>query len=355
MMNLIGHTREDLAAIASQVGLPAYGAAQLYQWIYQKGARSFEAMSNINTVARDALSRAWTIDYPRIADYAISRDGTTKFLCAFPDGAAVEMVMIPADRATHKPRRTLCISSQVGCAMGCTFCHTGTMGLSRHLTAGEIVAQVLLGRDWLREREEELTNVVFMGMGEPLHNYDATMQALRLLTDDAGIGLGRRHVTVSTVGLAPAIVRFGEERLGVKLALSLHATTDARRKELIPLAKRYTIAEILDACHAYCRAQPQQGAKVTFEYLLLKDVNDTPDDAKRLGQLAARVPCKINLIPLNPYPGCPWDRPEDERIADFGRALQAKGIQVNTRNSRGLDILAACGQLATRNNGGSGE
>ncbi len=336
----------ELPAVAQSIGLKSFGSAQLYQWIYQKSVEDIEEMTNLTKSARAALAQRYTIS-PLALDTAMtSTDGTTKFLFRLRDGRQVETVMIPAQRRDHAPRRTVCISTQVGCAMGCTFCRTGTMGLMRNLSQGEILSQIIVIRKFLAARDERLTNVVLMGMGEPLHNYQATVDAVRIMTDDRGLAIGRRHVTVSTVGLAPAIRRLATEGLGVKLALSLHATTDEQRQTLIPLAKKYPLHEVLEACHEYCRAHGR-GTRVTFEYLMLRMVNDTAEDAQRLVRIASRVPSKINLIPLNPYPGCPWERPEDARIERFATWLREKDVQVNIRASRGRDVLAACGQLAT--------
>lgn len=339
-----------LTAVAQGVGLKAFGAAQLYQWIYQQGVEDFAAMTNLPKAVRAALADRYSIAPLPVATAETASDGTTKFLFALRDGRQVETVMIPAQRRDHVPRRTVCISTQVGCAMGCTFCRTGTMGLMRNLSQGEIIAQVMAIKKFLAAKDERLTNVVLMGMGEPLHNYQATVDALRIITDDKGVAMAKRRVTVSTVGLVPAIRRFAYEGTGVKLALSLHATTDEQRQTLIPLAKKYPLAEVLDACHEYCRAQGG-GERVTFEYLMLSSVNDTAQDAKRLVRLASQVPSKVNLIPLNPYPGCPWERPEDARIERFANWLREKAVQVNIRHSRGSDILAACGQLATERGG----
>jgi 23S rRNA (adenine2503-C2)-methyltransferase len=347
MENLRDISIDGLRAVAEEVGLKPFAADQLYRWLYQQGVESFDAMSNISLAAREALAQRFVVTLPQAIEVKTADDGTTKMLFHLADGCAVETVMIPAKRRDHAPRRTVCISTQVGCAMKCTFCHTGTMGLTRHLTQGEILGQIIAVRQQLAASDEQLTNIVLMGMGEPLHNYDTVVNAMRIMIDDRGLGFGKKRVTISTVGLAPAIRKLGKERLGVKLALSLHATTDAQRQELIPLARKYPLHEVLDACHAYCQDQPRRGEKVTFEYLMLRAVNDTPDDAQRLVQIASRVPSKVNLIPLNPYPGCPWERPEDARIERFASLLRNKGVQVNIRHSRGQEILAACGQLAT--------
>lgn len=338
---------EDLPELARSVGLKPFGARQIYEWLYQKDVTSIEQMSNLSLDVRKTLSERYKLSDWNPAVAHNSTDGTTKYLFSLSDKRTVETVLIPARRRDHRPRNTVCISTQVGCTMGCTFCHTATMGLVRNLSRGEIVGQVLAVRRLLAEEDRRLNNVVLMGMGEPLHNYDETVAALRLMVDQKGVGLAPRRVTVSTVGLVPAIRKFAKENVPVKLALSLHATTDEVRQTLIPLAKRFTIDEILDACNEFLQAQSGRGHKITFEYLMLKEVNDTPEDAKRLISLASRIPSKVNLIPLNPWPDCPWQRPEDERIDRFADALRDKSVDVYIRHSRGQDILAACGQLAT--------
>ncbi|MBI2342867.1 MAG: 23S rRNA (adenine(2503)-C(2))-methyltransferase RlmN [Deltaproteobacteria bacterium] len=364
----------ELAGVAEAAGLKAYGARQLYDWLYRQGATSFEAMTNLSATVRARLAEAYDLRTMVPSTTQEARDGTTKLLFrldtsrppqavsehreregeappALPvEGATrapqIETVVIPANRRDHSPRRTLCISTQAGCAMGCTFCHTGTMGLVRQLTQGEILGQILAARAMLAGRGEALTNIVLMGMGEPLHNYEQTVAAVRIMIDDRGLGFGKRRVTLSTVGLAPAIRRLADEQLGTKLALSLHATTDEQRQALIPMARKYPLREVLDACHYYCRRQTHRDARVTFEYVLLRGVNDLPDDAHRLVRIASHLPSKVNLIPWNPYPGARWERPEETRIGRFAELLQSSGIQVNTRISRGQEILAACGQLA---------
>lgn len=324
-------------------------AQQVYEWLYRHGAVTFDAMTNLAKPIRTALAERFTMLLPEVAAEQRSTDGTTKYVFRLHDGKSVESVWIPAVRRDHTPRNTLCISTQAGCAMGCTFCHTATMGLQRHLSQGEIVGQILAVQQRL-PADTRLTNIVLMGMGEPLHNYDAVVSALRIMIDDHGLALGKRRVTLSTVGLVPGIRRLGAERLGVKLALSLHATTDELRNRLIPMGRKYPLAEVLAACHDFCRAGAK-GTRVTFEYLLLRGVNDTHADAERLVRIASQLPSKVNLIPWNPYPGAPWERPEDARIEAFAQWLRAKHVQVNTRNSRGRDIMAACGQLATEQEG----
>ncbi|MBI4238026.1 MAG: 23S rRNA (adenine(2503)-C(2))-methyltransferase RlmN [Deltaproteobacteria bacterium] len=335
--------------VVAELALPPYVASQLYEWLYRHGSTAFDTMTNLAKPVRAALAERFSCALPEVAAEHASADGTTKYLFRLHDGKTIESVWIPAVRRDHTPRNTLCISTQAGCAMGCTFCHTATMGLQRHLTQGEILGQILAVQQRL-PLATRLTNIVMMGMGEPLHNYESVVNAIRIMIDDRGLAFGKRRVTLSTVGLAPAIRRLGEERLGVKLALSLHATTDELRNQLIPMGRKYALAEILAACHDFCRAGAK-GTRVTFEYLLLRDVNDSHADAERLVRIVSQLPSKVNLIPWNPFPGARWDRPDDARIEAFAQWLRAKHVQVNTRISRGQDILAACGQLATAKGG----
>ena len=286
---------------------------------------------------RAALGDRFRISTPPVARRDISEDGTEKFLLALQDGRHVESVFIP-----RTPHQTFCVSTQVGCAMGCAFCLTATMGLVRNLTPGEIVGQVRVLAGALRLRESRF-NIVFMGMGEPLHNYDATMAAVRILADDHGFGVHPRRITVSTVGLVPAIERLAREDVMPRLAVSLHAPTDEQRAVLVPLNRKYPIAEIIEACR---RFPPARRGRITFEYVLLAGVNDTPEDARRLAALVKDLHVKVNLIPLNPASGIPFERPSDERIDAFGGTLAERGITVMVRKSRGRDIRAACGQLA---------
>ncbi|MBI2980949.1 MAG: 23S rRNA (adenine(2503)-C(2))-methyltransferase RlmN [Deltaproteobacteria bacterium] len=267
-------------------------------------------------------------------------DGSTKYLLRLQDEQSVEAVLMP-----QKNRLTLCISSQVGCAMGCKFCKTAEMKLERNLTQGEILGQIL---EIQRELPpgERVTNIVMMGMGEPLHNYEAVISAIRVMTDSRAIGISQRKITVSTVGLAPEIERFGKET-GVKLALSLNATTEEGRVELMPITRRYSLERVIEACKAYTKDQPKR--RVTFEYVMMADLNDGAEDAKRLAQIGSHVPCKINLIPYNPYPSSPYKRPAEEKIRAFFKYLADRHFQVNIRYSKGLDVNGACGQLCVQN------
>ncbi len=338
----------ELTEVVKAIGLPTYAAGQLSSWLYQHKVKTFDAMTNIAQTSRNLLKQQFRIGNLKEICKNRSHDGTTKWLFGLDDGESIETVMIPSNGPRDKKRRTVCISTQVGCAMGCRFCHTGTMGLHRHLRAGEIIGQVLEVARHLAIVDEVVTNVVFMGMGEPLHNYSAVVTVVRNLTAVTGIGLGHRRVTISTVGLVPEIRRLAAERLGVKLALSLHATTDNSRAELIPTARKYPLAEIISACHDYARAQSGPGSRVTLEYLLLRGVNDSAKDCTRLAGIAGQLPSKVNVIPFNSYPGSPWGRPEPEVVESFVEGLRARGVQATVRQSRGMDILAACGQLATK-------
>ena len=330
-------TRTELEAALLAEGLERYRAGQIFQWVYPRGVADFAAMTDLPAAQRTALAARFRISTPPIARRDVSEDGTEKFLLTLQDGRHVESVFIP-----RTPHQTFCVSTQVGCAMGCAFCLTATMGLVRNLTPGEIVGQVRVLAGALRLRESRF-NIVFMGMGEPLHNYDATMAAVRILADDHGFGVHPRRITVSTVGLVPAIERLAREDVMPRLAVSLHAPTDEQRAVLVPLNRKYPIAEIIEACR---RFPPARRGRITFEYVLLAGVNDTPEDARRLAALVKDLHVKVNLIPLNPAAGIPFERPSDERIDAFGRTLAGRGVTVMVRMSRGRDIRAACGQLA---------
>jgi 23S rRNA (adenine2503-C2)-methyltransferase len=342
----------------------------------------FEEMTNLSKEARTLLSECFTIDSLKILErHRSPTDGSTKYLLQLADGKTVESVLMPIENKSGK-RTTICISSQVGCAMGCEFCRTAEMKLMRNLSQGEILGQILAvqddmaskfnsdrasaGSDSLRpddrsershaERTDEghggravsphISNVVMMGMGEPLHNYDNVIGSIRLMVDDFAIGISQRKITVSTVGLAPEIERFGKD-VKVKLALSLNATTEEGRLKLMPITKKYPLDAVIEACKNYTRGSKH---KVTFEYVMLSGINDTPDDMKRLAQIASHVPNKINLIPYNEYPGSPYKRPPNETLMKFFDYLTQRHFQVNIRYSKGLDVLAACGQLATAAN-----
>jgi 23S rRNA (adenine2503-C2)-methyltransferase len=330
-------TRAELEAALLSEGLQRYRAGQIFEWVYRRGAEGFGEMTNLPAVQRQALEGRFRISTLPIARRDVSEDGTEKFLLTLQDGRQVESVFIP-----RTPHDTFCVSTQVGCAMGCAFCLTATMGLVRNLTAGEIVGQVRVLAGALDLRESRF-NIVFMGMGEPLHNYDATMAAVRILADERGFAVHPRRITVSTVGLVPAIERLAAEDVMPRLAVSLHAPTDEQRAKLVPVNRKYPIAEIIEACR---RFPPARRGRITFEYVLLAGVNDSPADAKKLAALLQGLHAKVNLIPLNPAAGIPFERPSDERIDAFGRTLSERGVTVMVRKSRGRDIRAACGQLA---------
>ncbi len=324
--------------------LKPYAVAQLLQCLSQKRAVSFEEMTNIAKETRALLSEYFSISRLEVgARHHSAADRSTKFLYRLSDGNSVESVLMP-----QKNRLTLCISSQVGCAMGCKFCKTAEMKLVRNLTQGEILGQILETQRELPPGER-ISNIVMMGMGEPLHNYDTVIAALKIMTDPKGIGISQRKVTVSTVGLAPEIEKFGKES-GVKLALSLNATTEEGRKALMPVTQKYSLARVLEACQNYTRGH--KGRRVTFEYVMMAGVNDSLDDAKRIAQMGAHVPCKINLIPYNEYPSSPYRRPSEEKIRDFFKYLADRHFQVNIRYSKGLDVMGACGQLRVERTSG---
>jgi 23S rRNA (adenine2503-C2)-methyltransferase len=328
--------RPGLEAALGQRGHQRFRARQIFNWLYRRGAVDVQEMTDLSRELRTALASEFSLPTPEIAARDRSADGTEKFLLRLADGKQIEAVFIP-----DTPAMTFCVSTQVGCAMACAFCLTGKMGLVRNLSAGEIVAQVRVLTDTLALRNKAF-NVVLMGMGEPLHNYDETMKALRILADEHGFALPMRRVTLSTVGLLPALERLGRERLMPNLAISLHAPTDAQRGALVPINDKYGVADIIEACK---RFPVRKRSRITFEYVLLAGVNDTHKDAQRLSRLLAGVKSKVNLIPLNPAEGIPFDRPSDAAINRFAKVLADRGVTVSVRKSRGRDIRAACGQL----------
>ena len=337
-------TRPDIAELeraALEAALEARGharfhAGQIFRWIYRRGITDPGAMTDLSRELRETLAADFRSTTPMLVHRERSVDGTEKFLLRFDDGRTVESVFIP-----DTPSMTFCISTQVGCAMACAFCLTGKMGLVRNLTAGEIVGQVRVLADALQMRDAAF-NIVLMGMGEPLHNYDETMKALRILADEQGFDLPPRRVTLSTVGLLPALERLATEPVMPNLAISLHAPTDAQRGALVPINRKYGIAEIIAACR---RFPLKKRSRITFEYVLLAGVNDTPDDARRLAKLLAGMKAKVNLIPLNAAAGIPFERPSDAAVDRFAKIVADHRIVVSVRKSRGRDIRAACGQL----------
>lgn len=326
----------ELAARLEADGYPPFHARQIYRWIHRRAVTDPDQMTDLSRPLRAWLGRTFDIGVPRVVGDARSADGTRKLLLELADGKRIESVFIP-----DTPALTLCVSTQVGCAMACRFCLTGRMGLIRHLTAGEIVGQVrvLAAATGLLDRP---FNIVLMGMGEPLHNYDQTMKALRMLYAEHGLHVSPRRVTLSTVGLVPALDRLAREPVVPNLAISLHATTDEQRAALVPPNRRYPLADILDACR---RFPLKKRSRITFEYVLLDGVNDTPDDARRLAKLLGGIRAKVNLIPLNEAPGIPFARPSDGRVDQFAQVLADRRVTVSVRKSRGRDIRAACGQL----------
>ena len=351
--SLIGLSRAELGECLAEIGVgPAQRkmrVQQLWHWIYFRGARNFDEMTSVSKETRARLAERFTVDRPEVVAEQVSNDGTRKWLLRLPSGETyekpheVECVYIP-----ETDRGTLCVSSQVGCTLNCAFCHTGTQRLVRNLTAGEIVGQVMVARDRLndwadRENGSRLvTNIVMMGMGEPLYNFEAVRDALLIVADNEGIGISRRRITLSTSGVVPNIKRTGEE-IGVMLAISLHAVRDELRNELVPLNRKYPIAELLQACRDYPGAS--NARRITFEYVMLKGVNDSLEDAKLLVKLLKGIPAKINLIPFNPWPGTRYECSDWDQIEKFSEYIFNAGYSSPVRTPRGRDILAACGQL----------
>ena len=326
----------ELETVLEARGHPRFHARQIFSWVYAKGVTDFEKMTNLSRVLRSDLAEHFRISTPAVVAKETSADGTVKFLLALEDNRHIESVFIP-----DTPSQTFCISTQVGCAMKCGFCLTGKMGLVRNLTAGEIAGQVRVLAGELGLRESKF-NIVLMGMGEPLHNYDNTMKALRVLNDEHGLAISPKRMTLSTVGVLPALDRLATEPLMPNLAISLHATTEDQRDALVPVNRKYGLEDILDAAR---RFPARRRNRITFEYVLLSGVNDTPDDARRLVRLLGNIRCKVNLIPLNEAAGIAYQRPSDDRVDTFARMLANAGLTVSVRKSRGRDIRAACGQL----------
>jgi|TARA_B100000446_G_scaffold173898_1_gene183254 23S rRNA (adenine2503-C2)-methyltransferase len=350
--NLVGLTREQLRDTLIAGGTPEKQAKmrvnQIWQWIYQWGVRDFADMTNLSKAYRAELDEKFTVSIPEMVSKQVSADGTRKYLVRIAGGHEVEVVYIP-----ETDRGTLCVSSQVGCTLTCSFCHTGTQKLVRNLTAAEIVGQIMMARDDLGEWPEPgvgtgesgprlLSNIVLMGMGEPLYNFENVRDAMKIAMDGEGISLSRRRITLSTSGVVPEIARTAEE-IGCMLAISFHATTDEVRDKLVPINKRWNIAELLEALKAYPKLSNSE--RITFEYVMLKDVNDTDSDARRLVKLIQGIPAKINLIPFNEWPGSPYQRSDWDRIEAFADIIYKAGYASPIRTPRGEDIMAACGQL----------
>jgi 23S rRNA (adenine2503-C2)-methyltransferase len=341
-VNLVGLTRTELAEELASIGAEKFRARQLWQWIYNRGATEFEAMTSLSKKFRADLAERYIVARPEVTREMASIDGTRKWLLKFPDGQEVETVHIPED-----DRGTLCVSSQVGCTLTCKFCHTGTQKLVRNLTSAEIVGQVMNARDKLGEwpspaEDRQLTNIVMMGMGEPLYNYENVAKALKIVMDNEGLALSKRKITLSTAGVVPMIEQCGAE-LGVNLAVSLHAVTDELRDVIVPINKKYPIKELLDACRTYPGSS--NARRITFEYVMLRDINDSPAEARELVRLLNGLPAKVNLIPFNPWPGAPYECSTGPAIKVFAEIVNDAGYSSPVRVPRGRDILAACGQL----------
>src|SRR5690348_13783110 len=349
-VDLVGLSKEEIGRVLEAAGLEPKQAKlrskQIWHWIYNRGVTDFANMSDVAKAQRGWFTEQFVISRPMVVEAQVSSDGTRKWLLKTHDGHDFEMVFIPdADRGT------LCVSSQVGCTLNCRFCHTGTMQLVRNLEPAEIVGQVMLARDALGEWPSQpdgrlLTNIVMMGMGEPLYNFDNVRDALKIVMDGDGLGLSRRRITLSTSGVVPMMARAGEE-IGVNLAVSLHAVTKDVRDEIVPLNRKYGIEELLQACAAYPGAN--NARRITFEYVMLKGKNDSDEDARELVRLIRKykLPAKVNLIPFNPWPGAPYECSDDERIRSFSSIVFEAGISAPVRTPRGRDIDAACGQLKT--------
>lgn len=361
--SLIGLSPAEMASALQEIGVPERQSrmrvSQLWHWLYVRGVSDFNDMFNISKDMREKLQKHFSIARPEIVEEQVSNDGTRKWLLRFPSRGAgkpveVEMVYIP-----EEGRGTLCMSSQVGCTLTCSFCHTGTQKLVRNLTAEEILGQLLIARDRLGDFPDKntpdgaivpaegrkITNIVMMGMGEPLYNFESVKKALLIASDGDGLSLSKRRITLSTSGVVPGILKTGEE-IGVMLAISLHAVRDELRDMLVPINKKYPLAELLDACRAYPGLS--NAKRITFEYVMLKDVNDSLDDAKRLIKLLQGIPAKINLIPFNPWPGSNYQCSDWEQIERFADLINKAGYASPIRTPRGRDIFAACGQLKSQ-------
>ena len=337
-MDIAGLELGALEDAFARLGHPRFHGRQVFRWIHKRGVNDFAEMSDLSRELRVQLAEQFEILTPKVIRTERSIDGTTKLLLRLVDGKQIESVFIP-----DTPSQTFCISTQVGCAMRCAFCLTGKMGIDRNLTAGEIAGQVRVLARELAMLDTRF-NIVLMGMGEPLHNYDATMSALRILADDHGMSVNPRRVTLSTVGVLPALEKLATEPVMPNLAISLHSTTEDQRDMLVPINRKYGLRELLDACR---RFPVKRRERITFEYVMLKDVNDSPEDARRLVRLLHGIRGKVNLLPLNEAAGIPFERPSDATVDRFARIVSEHGLTVSVRKSRGRDIRAACGQLIT--------
>ncbi len=339
---LVGLDRAELIALFKEIGLESFRAKQVWHWIYHRGITDFSQMTNLAKPVREKMAEHFVVDRPIVQTAQLSEDGTRKWLLKWPDGNMIETVHIP-----EEDRGTLCVSSQVGCTLTCRFCHTGTQMLVRNLGANEIVGQLMLARDVLDEWNKPIenrmvSNIVMMGMGEPLYNYENVAKALKIVMDGEGIAISKRKITLSTSGVVPLIKQCGAD-LGVNLAISLHAVTDEVRSKIVPINRKYPIKELMQACRDYPSAGNTR--RITFEYVMLKDVNDSDADARALVKLLHGLPAKVNLIPFNPWPGSPFECSSWNRIEAFGAIINDAGYASPVRRPRGRDILAACGQL----------
>ena len=348
MIDIIGLTKQELSKALAEMGEKPFRAKQVWQWLYVQGAKSFDEMTNLSKDLRAKLAENFTLTRPKIVTEQISSDKTHKWLLEFADGQRIETVFIPED-----DRGAVCVSTQVGCAVGCKFCHTGSQKITRNLTAGEIISQFMLVKDvygeWPSSSQEnrQVSNIVVMGMGEPLHNVENVIKALNIATDQDGLAVSKRRVTLSTSGIVPNIPRIAQET-GVKLAISLHAPNNEKRSQIMPINQRYPIEEILTACQAYQKIVTSR--YITFEYLMLDGFNDTLQDAQELITLMKKykIGAKFNLIPFNPWPGCIYKPSSNNRVHAFSKELEKAGFAAPVRTARGQDILAACGQLKSR-------
>tara|TARA_B100000886_G_scaffold67723_1_gene42657 strand:+ start:351 stop:1493 length:1143 start_codon:yes stop_codon:yes gene_type:complete len=340
--NIIGLSREEIGDRFLSLGLQKFRSGQVWHWLYHKGVTSFEEMTTLSKKVRAQLGQTFSIKRPMVSEKQTSSDGTIKWLLKFEDGAKAETVFIP-----EEDRGTLCISSQVGCTLNCSFCHTGTQRLVRNLSSSELVGQILIAFDELSawpstQVGRPLTNIVLMGMGEPLYNLENVIKALKIIMDNEGISISKRRITLSTSGIVPEFNRCGLET-DVNLAISLHAVTDDVRDILVPINKRYPIKELISACREYPGVSNSR--RITFEYVMLKGINDSTSDARALIKLMEGIPAKINLIPFNPWPGSPYECSEKKQIEEFAKIVLKAGYPSPVRTPRGDDILAACGQL----------
>jgi len=340
--DLAGLELKELEDFVVSLGHKKFHAKQIYNWIWKRGVTDFAEMTNLGRELRAAIAAKAIISLPEVVQHQVSEDGTQKFVLRLADGKQIESVFIP-----DTPKQTFCVSTQVGCAMGCAFCLTGKMGLIRHLTASEITGQVRLLARSLHLLDKSF-NIVLMGMGEPLHNYDNTMKAMRMLNEKEGLDMHPKRVTLSTVGLVPQMDRLAQEELMPNLAVSLHAASEEQRAAIVPPSKKYTMQDVIEACKRFPLSKRR---RIMFEYVMLAGINDSDEDARKLVKVLSGVKAKVNLLPLNAAPGIPFERPSDERINKFARILADKGLMVSVRKSRGRDIRAACGQLIVEGQG----